>query len=213
MITRLIVYGVLLIGLAVSSYLWFVPRTVDKPIVNVTTRNVTLAQFAGGCFWCTESDFEKLDGVIEAISGYAGGTAQTATYEQTSSKTTNHREVVQVKYDTSKLSFKDLADYHLRHVDPTDNEGQFVDRGFVYSPAIFYKSEAEKAAAEQSVNNLNTLGVFESEIVISVEEAKTFYPAEEYHQNYYLKNPVRYKYYRNGSGRDDFLKRIWNETK
>lgn len=206
---RFVAYGLALALTAGAAYLWFVPRSVDKPVINVATESVAVSQFAGGCFWCTEADFEKLEGVIEVLSGYAGGRAQTATYSQTSSKKTKHREVVQVKYDTSKLSFKDLADYHLKHIDPTDNEGQFVDRGFVYSPAIFYKSETEKTTAEQAVTQLKALNVFENEINIAVEEAKNFYPAEDYHQNYYLKNPVRYKYYRNGSGRDDFLKTTW----
>ena len=115
-----------------------------------------------------------------------------------------------MKYDTNKLTFKDLADYHLRHVDPTDNEGQFVDRGYVYSPAIFYETLAEEQAAQIAVEELKALNKFEDPINIAIEETKPFYPAEEYHQDYYLKNPVRYKYYRNGSGRTDFLENTWS---
>jgi peptide methionine sulfoxide reductase msrA/msrB len=206
---RLAAYGVALIVVCSAAYLWFVPRIVEKAPVNVATEDIQTAQFAGGCFWCTEADFEKLEGVIEVLSGYAGGTAETATYEQTSSKTTNHREVVQVTYDASKLSFKDLADYHLKHIDPTDNEGQFVDRGFVYSPAIFYNTEAEKVQAEQALAQLNALNVFAGTVAIPVELEKTFYPAEARHQDYYLKKPAPYNYYRSRSGRDQFLDTTW----
>ena len=195
-----------------AAYAWFVPRAVTKEAVPVQPESIKTALFAGGCFWCTESDFEKLDGVIEAISGYSGGTAETATYDQTSSKTTDHREVVQVQYDTTKLSYKDLADYHLRHVNPTDNQGQFVDRGFVYSPALFYETLAEKQAAEMAVAEVETQNIFASALNIAIEEAAPFYPAETYHQDYYLKNPVRYQYYRNGSGRDQFLDTTWSST-
>ena len=201
------VLGLALIGTA--GFAWFVPRSVDKPVVTVPAENLATALFAGGCFWCTEADFEKLDGVIEAVSGYAGGTPQTATYSLTSAGGTDHREVVQVLYNPETVNFKQLADYHLRHIDPTDNEGQFVDRGYVYSPAIFYETESEKQAAEQALTELNALGVFPQTVAIPIEAAPTFYVAEDYHQDYYLKNPTRYSFYRNGSGRTDFLESTW----
>jgi peptide methionine sulfoxide reductase msrA/msrB len=207
---KIMLYALALVLLAGAAYAWFVPRSVDKEIPNVSAEASATATFAGGCFWCTEADFEKLDGVIEAVSGYMGGKAETATYQQTSNKTTDHREVVQVKYNTNKLSFKELADYHLRHIDPTDNEGQFVDRGYVYSPAIFYENQSEQAAAQQALAALNQMEVFDTEVQIPIEPAKPFYKAEEYHQDYYLKNPVRYKFYRNGSGRTEFLEDTWN---
>jgi len=206
---RFIAYTALLAVTAAAAYLWFVPRSVDKAPVNIATADIALAQFAGGCFWCTEADFEKLDGVIEVISGYAGGSAETASYTQTSAGGTDHREVVQVQYDPNTVSYKQLADYHLRHIDPTDNEGQFVDRGYVYSPAIFYETVIEKAEAELALAQLNELNVFETEVAIPIEEAQTFYAAEDYHQDYYLKNPTRYQFYRNGSGRTGFLETTW----
>ncbi len=206
-ITAVIVAG----ALSVGGYLWFVPRAVNKGKVVSQNADIQIATFAGGCFWCTEADFEKLDGVIEATSGYMGGKAETATYEQTSNKDTGHREVVQLKYDANLVSYKALADYHLKHIDPTDNEGQFADRGYVYSPAMFYGSEAEKNDAQQALVDLNALGVFPEPVSIPVEAAQTFYPAETYHQDYYLKNPVRYQYYRNGSGRTVFLEQTWNQ--
>lgn len=206
---KLILAAVLLGVLSAATYVWFVPRAVNKPIPSISRTGLAAATFAGGCFWCTESDFEKLDGVIEVISGYSGGTAETATYDQTSSKTTKHREVVQVHYDPKVISYKDLVDAHLRHTNPTDNKGQFVDRGYVYSPAIFYQTENEKAEAQQAIAELQALNVFDAPINIAVESSKPFYPAEDYHQDYYLKNPVRYQYYRKGSGRDQFLESTW----
>ena len=196
-------------ALAVTSYLWFVPQTVNKPQNNINTANLKTATFAGGCFWCTETDFEKLTGVAEATSGYMGGSAETATYKQTSAGNTGHREVVQVTYDSTLLSYKDLVDYHWRHFDPTDNEGQFADRGFVYSPAVFYSDESEQAAAIQSLKELNALKVFPVTIEVPIVAASTFYKAEEYHQDYYLKHPTPYKTYRRLSGRDAFLNKYW----
>ena len=200
----------IIIGATVFTYLWLVPRPVVKnptPVVSAT--EIKTATFAGGCFWCTEADFEKLPGVLEAVSGYMGGTADTATYKQTSAGGTGHREVVQIQYDTNQLSYKDLVDYHWRHFDPTDNDGQFYDRGFVYSPAVFYETPDEQSAAQTSLAELNALGVFAEVIQVPIVPASTFYPAEAYHQDYYLKNPLRYQYYRQGSGRDAFLQNVW----
>lgn len=205
-----IIFTILVLGcLSTAAYVWFVPRAVNKPAAVINHANLDTAIFAGGCFWCTEADFEKLKGVIEVVSGYSGGTAQTATYDQTSSKTTQHREVVQVQYDPQIISYKELVNFHLRHTNPTDNKGQFVDRGYMYSPAIFYKTQTEKAVAQQAINELQNLKVFDTSINIAVEPSQPFYPAENYHQDYYLKNPVRYQYYRNGSGRDQFLNSRW----
>lgn len=199
--------SLLLIGVGV--YAWAIPRSVDKPPLDLNTDSVETAVFAGGCFWCTEADFEKLDGVLEAESGYMGGKADTATYEITSSKTTDHREVVKVYYDPKVVSYKALVNYHLKHIDPTDNQGQFVDRGYVYSPAIFYNTNAEQQQAQQALVDLNNLEVFESTVAIPIEPLKPFYSAETYHQDYYLKNPVRYKFYRDNSGRTQFLEETW----
>jgi len=171
------------------------------------------AVFAGGCFWCTESDFEKVDGVIDAISGYTGGHVKNPTYRQVSSGGTGHLESVKVIYDPSKVSYEQLLDYFWRHVDPTDPGGQFVDRGSQYRSAIFYANETEKRLAEKSKQRLAASGQFDKPIVTDILPLGEFYPAEDYHQNYYKKNPIRYHYYRYGSGRDQFLKKTWADVK
>ena len=167
------------------------------------------AVFAGGCFWCTEADFEKLDGVIEVISGYTGGTVVNPTYEQVSSGNTGHIESIKVIYDPSNVTYADLLNYFWKHVDPTDGEGQFVDRGGQYVSAIFYANEAEKKLAEASKKALEASNVFTKPIATKILPLADFYKAEEYHQDYYDRNPIRYKWYRHGSGRDKFLEKTW----
>lgn len=166
-----------------------------------------VATFAGGCFWCTESDFEKVDGVITAMSGYAGGELTNPTYENHE----GHREAVQVTFDPEIISYKELVEYHFHHIDPTDDGGQFVDRGFQYSSAIWYHSEEQRKIAEQVKQDLENSGVFDKPIVTSIEEYTTFYPAEDYHQDFYKKSPTKYQFYRHGSGRDQFLENAWDE--
>lgn len=167
------------------------------------------AVFAGGCFWCTESDFEKVEGVVEAISGYAGGQEANPTYKQVSSGTTGHTEAVKIIYDPEKISYGELLDIFWRKVDPTDPGGQFVDRGRQYRSAIFYAGEDERRQAEKSKQQLAASGVFDKPVVTEIVALETFYPAEDYHQNYHKENPIRYKWYRSGSGRDQFLKKVW----
>jgi peptide methionine sulfoxide reductase msrA/msrB len=173
---------------------------------NNTLRVVT---FAGGCFWCTEADFEKAPGVVKAISGYAGGTKENPTYEEVSAGTTGHVESVQVYYDPAKVTYEELLDYFWRHIDPTDSGGQFVDRGSQYRSVIFYHDEEQKKLAEKSKEELSKSGKFDKQIATEIIKLTKFYEAEEYHQDYYKKNPIRYKYYRFGSGRDQFLKKAW----
>ncbi len=170
-----------------------------------------VAIFAGGCFWCVEAGFEHLPGVIEAISGYAGGDISNPTYEQVSAGGTGHVETVQVHYDPSVISYDELLDAYWQMIDPTDNGGQFVDRGRQYRPIIFYAGEAEKQAAERSRDRLAASGRFKKPIVVEIAPLKVFYSAEEYHQDYYKKNPLRYKFYRYHSGRDQFLQKVWGE--
>jgi methionine-S-sulfoxide reductase len=169
------------------------------------------AIFAGGCFWCVESDFEKLDGVIEAISGYSGGEAATANYKQVSHTETGHFEVVKVVYDASQISYAQLVEFFWRQIDPTDPDGQFCDKGSSYKSAIFYANDEEKLVVEQSLNELNKSKPFSQPIVTTIAAAKPFYPAEQYHQNYYSKNPIRYNYYRKGCRRDKRLEQLWGE--
>jgi peptide methionine sulfoxide reductase msrA/msrB len=173
--------------------------------------NLQRATFAGGCFWCTEADFEKLPGVVKVISGYAGGQKQNPTYEEVSSGTTGHVEAVQVYYDPAKVTYEELLDYFWRHIDPTDPGGQFVDRGPQYRSVIFYHDEDQKALAEKSKEALEKSGKFSKPIVTEIVKFTSFYQAEEYHQDYHKKNPLRYKIYRYASGRDQFLEKVWGK--
>ncbi|MCU7852014.1 MAG: peptide-methionine (S)-S-oxide reductase MsrA [Candidatus Thiodiazotropha sp. (ex Monitilora ramsayi)] len=173
--------------------------------------SLAVATFAGGCFWCTESDFEKLDGVAKVISGYAGGTHMNPTYQEVSSGATKHLESVEVYYDPDKISYDKLLDAFWKMVNPTDMGGQFVDRGYQYSTAIFYHNEAQRRTAEASLKRLSASGRYDQAIVTPIREAGTFYDAEDYHQDYYKRNPVRYKFYRWNSGRDQYLAKVWGK--
>lgn len=167
------------------------------------------ATFAGGCFWCMEPPFEKLDGVAEVISGYTGGKKVNPTYEEVSYGGTGHLESVQIINDPSKITFSELLDVFWKQIDPTDPNGQFVDRGLQYRSAIFYHNDEQKSLAEKSKEELDKSGRYNKPIVTEIIEASTFYKAEDYHQDYYKKNPIRYKFYRYNSGRDQYLKKIW----
>lgn len=170
--------------------------------------NLSVATFAGGCFWCTESDFEKLPGVYDAISGFSGGHVANPRYEEVSKGGTGHVESVQVYYDPKQISYDGLLNAFWRMINPTDNEGQFVDRGEQYRSLIFYTTDEEKAKAEHSRQVLNESGRYPAPVVTEIRKFEAFYPAEEYHQDYYKKNPLRYKYYRFNSGRDQYLEKI-----
>ncbi len=169
----------------------------------------SMAIFAGGCFWCVEADFEKQQGVIEAVSGYTGGDEKDPSYKDVSSGRTGHLEAVQVIYNPATVTYAELLDNFWRHIDPTDAGGQFVDRGRQYRTAIYYENEREKKLAEESKEKLMGAGLFDRSLVTEIVPAQEFFWAEEYHQDYYKKNPIRYKFYRFNSGRDQFLKKIW----
>ncbi len=178
----------------------------DAP--DARTSEVRTAIFAGGCFWCIEADFEKLPGVIAAESGYTAGRTVNPTYEQVSAGSTGHTEAIRVTYDPQKVSYRQLVDYFWRHIDPTVKNRQFCDVGSQYRSGIYWQNEAERKAAESSRDTLLASGKLpriETEIVA----ASAFYPAEEYHQDYYKKNPIRYAYYRQGCGRDARVQQIW----
>jgi peptide methionine sulfoxide reductase msrA/msrB len=172
-------------------------------------KSIREATFAGGCFWCTEADFEKLPGVVKVISGYAGGHKDNPSYEEVSSGTTGHVEAVQVFYDPSQITYESLLDFFWKHINPTDSGGQFVDRGSQYRSVIFYHDEEQKHVAEKSREALNKSGRFDKPVATEIIKFTNFFPAEEYHQDYYKKHSLRYKYYRYGSGRDQFLKKVW----
>ncbi len=171
--------------------------------------NLQVATFAGGCFWCTESDFEKIEGVVEVISGYTGGEEKDPTYEAVSMGRTGHYEAVQVYFDPERITYEALLDVFWRHVDPTDPGGQFVDRGKQYRTAIFYHDDAQRDAAEASKQRLAGMAVFDKALVTPILPLSDFYAAEAYHQDFYKKSPQRYYSYRRGSGRDQFIQSVW----
>ncbi len=170
------------------------------------------ATLAGGCFWCIESDFEKLDGVIEVVSGYTGGHVDNPSYKQVSAGNTGHIESVIITYDPARLEYKQILDYFFHHIDPTNDKGQFCDIGPQYRPAIFYQDETQRKIAEQSLREIAQNKPFKDSVKVEILKASTFYPAEEYHQDYYRKNPIRYKYYRYSCGRDDRVEELWGKS-
>jgi len=170
------------------------------------------ATFAGGCFWCMEPPFERLDGVLSVTSGYTGGAVKNPTYQQVSLGTTGHAEAIEVVYDPATISYERLLDVFWMNVDPTDPQGQFADKGTQYRTAIFYHTEEQQRLAEASKVSLAQSGKFTTPIVTEIAPVTEFYRAEDYHQDYYKKNAVHYKLYRIGSGRERFLKRTWGDT-
>ena len=181
----------------------------DTSSMSTDNDQVALAMFAGGCFWCMEKPFEKLAGVLSVESGYSGGSTANPTYKNYMQN--GHIEVVQVKYYPGMIEYEQLLDTYWRQVDPTDNGGQFVDRGHGYTTAIYYYDQQQRQLAEASKERLRKRGLFSKPIVTPIVEATPFYRAEAYHQDYYKKNPIRYKFYRSRSGRDAFLEKIWSE--
>lgn len=172
-----------------------------------------VATFAGGCFWCMEPPYDKLDGVISTTSGYTDGRTKNPTYTTVSSGRTGHTEAMQVVYDPAKVSFEQLVEVFWKNIDPTDVKGQFCDRGAHYRPTLFYHDEAQRELAERSRVELERNKPFEQDITTPIVAASTFYPAEEYHQDYYLKNPLRYNFYRSSCGRDKRLYQLWGSSK
>ncbi|TGM97946.1 peptide-methionine (S)-S-oxide reductase MsrA [Leptospira yasudae] len=170
------------------------------------------ATFAGGCFWCMEGPFESLDGVISVTSGYSGGKEVNPTYEDVGYGRTGHRESVQIEFDPSKIRYAELLKVFWKQINPTDNGGQFADRGNQYRTGIFYHSEAQKKAAEESKQEIAKSGKFKGPIVVEILPFMAFYAAEGYHQNYYKTNPDHYKAYRKGSGREAYLESVWGKN-
>ena len=169
------------------------------------------ATFAGGCFWCVEEAFDKAPGVISTVSGYIGGNTRNPNYEQVSAGRTGHAEAVQVEYDPAKVSHEKLLEVFWRNIDPTQRDGQFCDHGSQYRSAIFYHDEAQRKRAEASKAALVKSKPFKGEIVTEITKASEFFPAEGYHQDFYQKNPVRYKFYKTGCGREARLKELWGK--
>lgn len=196
----------ILIGYQRTDSGWREVRDMSKE-----NKGLNVATFAGGCFWCTEADFEKMHGVIKVVSGYTGGDEENPSYEQVSSGRTGHVEAIQVHYDPTKITYEELLDYFWRHIDPTDSGGQFVDRGAQYRSAIFYHNEEQRRLAERSKEDLRRSGKFKKPIVTEILKFKKFYEAEDYHQDYYKKSALKYQFYRFNSGRDQFLTGVWGK--
>ena len=184
----------------------------DAPQKTPLTNGLEVATFAGGCFWCMEHPYDELDGVISTTSGYTGGTTKNPTYRQVSAGTTGHTEAVQVKYDPKKISYQALLKVFWPNIDPTTSDRQFCDRGSQYRAGIFYLNPEQKRLAEESKLQVEQTKRFAAPIVTEITQLSEFYPAEEYHQDYYLKNPLRYKLYRHGCGRDQRLMELWGQT-
>jgi peptide methionine sulfoxide reductase msrA/msrB len=184
----------------------------ESPAMNNESKTFEVATFAGGCFWCMEHPFEKIDGIEEVISGYTGGDKSNPTYKEVSQGQTGHLEAVQITFDPDKITYTELLDVFWRQIDPTDAKGSFADRGPQYRTAVFYHNDEQKRLAEISKNNLDKSGRYDKPIVTEIIPYTQFWKAEDYHQDYYRKNPLRYKYYRKGSGRDQYLEKIWGKN-
>ena len=192
----------------------FALMTVAAQAAEPVTGDTRKAVFAGGCFWCMQPPYDNAKGVVKTIVGYTGGSADDATYEKVSAHRTQHREAIEVTYDPAQISYDQLLDIFWRNINPTQADGQFHDIGLSYQAAIFYGNDQEKNAAEASREKLGKSGRFSKPIVTEILPAKPFYPAEEYHQKYYLKNTADFEAYHVGSGRVSFLEKIWGrETK
>jgi peptide-methionine (S)-S-oxide reductase len=172
---------------------------------------LAVAVFAGGCFWCMEGPFDEVAGVLSTTSGYAGGTKEAPTYEEVSAGWTGHAESVRVVYDPKKVTYEQLLEIYWHNVDPLTADAQFCDHGHQYRTAIFTQDEAQKAAAEASKKALDASHRFKQPIVTEITPAGKFWPAEDYHQDFYVKNPLRYRFYRAGCGRDPRLRELWGD--
>ena len=204
-------FGVLLLVLCVVVTGTVTARENMTTGPAITDANIQKAVFAGGCFWCMEADFDKVDGVIRTVSGYAGGHVANPTYRQVSAGGTGHAESVEVTFDTNRVSYAELLQHYWRDIDPTTPNRQFCDTGNQYRTVIFTESEEQKKIALQSKAMLEKTKPFTAPIVTEIVKLKTFYPAETYHQNYYQKNPLRYKFYRYTCGRDQRLEELWGK--
>ncbi len=199
---------IILVALAVGVVLG-----AAQPVVAADTEQTEYATFAGGCFWCIEADFEKVEGVLTVTSGYTGGHVANPTYKQVSAGGTGHAEAIRVVYDPDIVTYEELLEVFWHNIDPTVVDRQFCDVGDQYRSGIFYRDEAQREAAERSLAELEENKPFAQPIVTEITEQSAFYPAEVSHQDYAKKNPIRYAYYRNGCGRDRRLQELWGETK
>ncbi len=207
--------GIGIVFLVFVTYVWHQNRKSNHDVRMTDVQKYdgyAEATFSGGCFWCSESDFEKTDGVVEVISGYAGGTMENPSYGEVSSGKTGHREAVRVYYNPTIISYEQLLQVFWRHIDPTDGSGQFNDRGEQYAAAIYYHDDDQRISAEKSRMNLESAKKFDRPIVTAIEPLTKFFVAEDYHQDYYKKNKNTYEFYRSHSGRDQYIAHTWGDT-
>lgn len=210
----LVASGLVLLMLMRQNEVTMTENTKDLPKVIIREQvpeGTVTATFAGGCFWCTEAAFQEADGVTNSISGYAGGEEYNPSYRDVYTETTGHREALRVYYYPDQVSYEELLDIFWRSIDPTDPDGQFVDKGFSYTTAIFYENEEQKQAAEKSKKEIEDSGRFDKPIVTEILPFTTFYEAEDYHQDFYKKSADRYESYKNASGREEFKDLVWGE--
>ena len=200
------------LGSALAGLLLVFPAiTFSADTATAADSNTAVATFAGGCFWCMEPPYDRIDGVLSTVSGYMGGDLENPTYKQVSSGRSGHIETVQITYDPGKVTYDTLLEVFWKNIDPTDPHGQFCDKGSQYRSAIFTHNTEQREKAEASKRRLQQSKPFDGDIVTEIIDATRFYPAEDYHQDYYMKNPLRYKYYRFGCGRDARLESLWGE--
>lgn len=204
----------LLLFFTLAGLLLISPAHAEQPAPNQTASpdQYEKATFAGGCFWCMEPPFDKLDGVISTTSGYTGGQQKDPTYEAVSAGTTGHTEAVQVVYDPKRVSYEQLLKVFWRNIDPTVRDAQFCDHGSQYRTGIFYHDDQQRTLVQHSKEMLDKTKPFKESIVTEIAPASVFYPAEDYHQDFYKKNPVRYKFYRYNCGRDQRLEQLWGDA-
>ncbi len=214
---RNVLFGLCLLGTVVLIWdalpFYATADSLPKPVSQTNDGNLATATFAGGCFWCMEKPFDELEGVVSTTSGYTGGTKENPSYEEVSAGGTGHVESVEVVYDPAQVSYEKLLDVFWKNVDPVDNRGQFCDKGSQYRAKIFAHDDQQRQLAEASKQQLSRQAKFRNTpIATEVEPAQAFYPAEDYHQDYYLKHPVRYNFYRTACGRDKRLGEVWGKA-
>ncbi len=214
-VTVMIRLAALICAMVVSVLLWGCQSSPDEPTQRSeaadTEQQLDVATFAGGCFWCMQPPFDELDGVDSTVVGYTGGDMEEPTYEQVSSGQTDHVEAVEIRFDADRISYGELLEVFWRSIDPTDDGGQFADRGDHYRTFLFYHDDDQKQAARDSRQTLDEQGPFDDPVVTEIEPASTFWIAEDYHQEYYRKNPEHYQQYYEGSGRAGFLRETWGD--
>jgi peptide-methionine (S)-S-oxide reductase len=208
---RILIAAIAIAAAGVLATASRLPSSAAESAAPQMEKGLEKATFAGGCFWCMEPPFEKLEGVVSVVSGYTGGSMKNPSYEQVSSGRTQHMESVQITYDPKKVTYAKLLEVFWHNIDPTDPGGQFCDRGKQYRTAIFFHTEEQRRLAEESKAALEASGKLPKPIVTEIRPASAFYAAEDYHQDYYKKNPINYKRYRSGCGRDGVLERLWGK--